>query len=78
MNIHIAFGKDICFALWEEDFAQMIRLASECNGDIFTLNLQKINQNNIANLLNTCKEYQYWAFISQDQMNFINKLEKNI
>lgn len=77
MQVNIAFGKDICFALWEEDFAQMIRLVNDCNGDIMNIDLAKINSDTIANLLNSCTEAGAWAFISDEQMKIINKLEKH-
>ena len=78
MNIHIAFGKDICFTLWEDDFAKTIELATEGNGDIISLNLEKINTEEIAKLLDIAQSADDWCFVSDSQMEIIKKLENNI
>lgn len=78
MNIHIAFGKDICFTLWEDDFAKTIELATQGNGDIISLNLEKINTEEIAKLLDIAQGVDDWCFVSDSQMEIIKKLENNI
>lgn len=78
MNIHIAFGKDICFTLWEDDFAKTIELATEGNGDIISLNLEKINSKDIANLLDVAQSTKNWRFVTEEQIKIIKKLENNI
>lgn len=78
MEIYIALGKEMCFSLWEEDFARMVQLASNGEGDIVTYNTDRLEKSEIEKLLNVEKGQESRAFVNDDQMKIIKKLENNI
>jgi len=73
MVVHIAIGKEMCHAIWDDDFSKVIELSINGNGDIVTLDIED----------NTTEDYTSgsdddWRIVRDDQMKIIKKLENNI
>jgi general stress protein 26 len=70
-KIHIATGREMCHAIWDDDFAKVIELAKNGDGDITTI---KITNKDI----DIFKNNDYAILVTKKQMDIINKLEKII
>jgi hypothetical protein len=73
MVVHIAIGKEMCHAVWDDDFSKVIELSINGNGDIVTLDIED----------DTTEDYTSgsdddWRIVRDDQMKIIKKLENNI
>jgi hypothetical protein len=69
--IHIATGREMCHAIWDDDFAKVIELAKNGNGDIKTIEITSKD-------VDIFKNNDYAILVSKKQMDIINKLEKLI
>lgn len=78
MILHIAFGKEMVYALWEDDFAKVIELSKNGDGDIGSIDTDKIDKNVLAVLLNLASSSEDWVYVTETQIEVIKKLEKNI
>jgi len=70
-KIHIATGREMCHAIWDDDFAKVIELAKNGDGDIQTI---EVSNNNV----DIFKDNDYAILVSKKQMEIIRKLEKLI
>jgi hypothetical protein len=73
MVVHIAIGKEMCHAVWDDDFSKVIELSINGNGDIVTLDIED----------DTTEDYTSgsdddWRIVRDDQMKIIKKLGNNI
>jgi len=71
MEINIATGREMCHAIWDDDFMKVIELAKNGDGDIQTI---EVSNNNV----DIFKDNDYAILVSKKQMEIIRKLEKLI
>ncbi len=71
MEINIAIGREMCHAIWDDDFTKVIELAKNGDGDIQTIEISNKN-------VDIFKGNDYAILVSKKQMDIINKLEKLI
>ena len=70
-KIHIAIGREMCHAIWDDDFAKVIELAKNGDGDIKTIEITSKD-------IDIFKDNDYSILVTKKQMDIINKLEKII
>ena len=73
MSVHIAIGKEMCHAIWDDDFTKVIELSINGNGDIVTLDIDEDSADGY-----TWDHDEHWRIVRQDQIKIIKKLENNI
>ena len=71
MEINIAIGREMCHAIWDDDFTKVIELAKNGDGDIQTIEISNKD-------VDIFKGYDYAILVSKKQMEIIRKLEKLI
>lgn len=71
MEINIATGREMCHAIWDDDYTKVIELAKNGDGDIQTI---EINNKGV----DIFKDNDYAIMVSKRQMDIIRKLEKLI
>lgn len=71
MKINIATGREMCHAIWDDDFTKVIELAKNGDGDIQTIEVSNKD-------VDIFKGNDYAILVSKKQMDIIRKLEKLI
>ena len=71
MEINIAIGREMCHAIWDDDFTKVIELAKNGDGDIQTIEISNKD-------VDIFKGNDYAILVSKKQMDIIRKLEKLI
>lgn len=71
MEINIAIGREMCHAIWDDDFTKVIELAKNGDGDIQTIEVSNKD-------VDIFKGNDYAILVSKKQMEIIRKLEKLI
>lgn len=71
MEINIAIGREMCHAIWDDDFTKVIELAKNGDGDIQTIEISNKD-------VDIFKGNDYAILVSKKQMEIIRKLEKLI
>ena len=71
MKINIAIGREMCHAIWDDDFTKVIELAKNGDGDIQTIEISNKD-------VDIFKGNDYAILVSKKQMEIIRKLEKLI
>jgi hypothetical protein len=68
---NIAFGKELCFSLWEDDYARCAELINNGIGDIVGYNRF---DDGIEEVLQHAVGSEDYAFVSDTMLEHINKL----